>query len=200
MMSKVMGPLLSAIVDTTKWTPGWSMSSPAWPSGAIVSTSTGQLSIGHDGSTWAVAIHSAAARDLRLSTTSVEVISVTAVNDASFEWGLHNLNGGEQYFGCYIWAGDFYVYRRGTPSGFSNVDLVSEPYSAATHRYQRIRHTSDDVLHFDVSADGITWREVTSKPAWAELDLATARHYLGEWDNGGAPVSAVFDNFFTDAR
>lgn len=69
-------------------------------------------------------------------------------------------------------------------------------YSAATHRWWRIRHVaSGDTIRFDTSPDGITWTQRHSI-ARGSLNLTTGKVNLsaGTYNSQTTPGTAIFNN------
>lgn len=78
--------------------------------------------------------------------------------------------------------------------GFSDPGFTSIPYDPTDHAWVRIREAAGD-LHWETSADGITWvnRRTETSPAWvADADLQVQ---LISHRDGGVDDFAEFDDF-----
>jgi hypothetical protein len=76
---------------------------------------------------------------------------------------------------------------------------TSIAYSAAQHRFWRIRHELPiDVIHFETSVDGVTWtirRTVTRQLSITGMKIEIS---AGTWQGISSPGTAIFDNFALD--
>ncbi|HSO32719.1 MAG TPA: hypothetical protein VLT33_09385, partial [Labilithrix sp.] len=78
---------------------------------------------------------------------------------------------------------------------------TSVPYDALQHRHLRIRHDCiGDRVHFETSADAVTWQVRRSVAAAVSLPAAYLELEAGTYQAEGAPGSAVFDNVRLEAN
>ena len=122
--------------------------------------------------------------DMRGSALSVEVTEVVATdtNEARFilERNAGNFAG--------IEVSDGMIYARIAVGG-SGMDVGAVPYDAALHRHWRLRE-ADSVLHFEVSADGASWTELTQRSTDAMFSMAAVRPRF-VLDNDASPPVAL---------
>lgn len=108
----------------------------------------------------------------------------------------------ETFFGLKVDSNNFiYFYSSGgylevyLKAGGTTTHLSSTAYSAANHRYLRMRHdTMTDWVVCETSADGVNWRQFTKfqKPF---MLYGTPEFGAGVWATSASPGTALFDNF-----
>lgn len=98
------------------------------------------------------------------------------------------------------------AYRFNVQAGVLRADIVLAgsasyfplaPFNASSHRFLRIRHDApSDWIHWEVSANGVTWSSLKSTPRTVDLAAVQFELVAGTWApvaQPGAPTFGVFE-------
>jgi hypothetical protein len=133
---------------------------------------------------------SAARYDLTDSSVHVEVVQALFGAHACGTNLLAIVDGNNQVF---IGAGGGILYCNARVAGAArNYKVV--PYDSENHRWWRLRESAG-VLHWEVSAHGLVWTTLVSKPAPISLTGVYLHLQAGTFDKVPAPGLAIFESF-----
>jgi hypothetical protein len=183
--------------DATKWSVGvFSKDSSQFDPLVPVLEQNGQLQIKPLANTLGLHYNgyvSARGWDMTGSQASVEVVQTTGGPGMSFVVGIDS----NDWYRVSFYGGTLYFQdQAGGASGAATV-----PYSAAQHRFWRIRHdAATDQIVFETSPDRAAW--AVQRVVARQLPPTAMRAELsaGTYESWGAPGTAAFDNFQLQTR
>jgi len=136
--------------------------------------------------------------DFEGSAIEIELVQAP-VEDGHEEIGLELASDQNNAYTLYSANGSLFFRER--MAGQPDIE-TSIQYSPSLHRYLRIRHETagTPTVHFETSADRVTWKEHASVAANVPVTSAAARVYAGTYAEPGPPSTAICDDFAMTGR
>ena len=175
----------SDVIDPDRWT----VTAPGTTS---VAETGGQL-VFTLGQTNSYATIRSVALDFEGSAIEIQLVQAP-IEDGHEETGLELAADQDNLYSFYSADGNLFFRLRMT--GQQDIQTQIQ-YSASIHRFLRIRHDTAmaPTVHFETSADHMTWKAHASVPANVSLASATAGIYAGTYLEPGPASTAIYDDF-----